>query len=119
LRKELGLDQPGNFATASQETLAKFRAGLQEISTKWPGADVSTLVDHIEYAVNLIGVNHVGISSDFQGGGGIAGWQNAAETMNVTAELLKRGYSESEVYKIWGGNLLRVMEAVESVAAQN
>ncbi|MGD2166747.1 MAG: dipeptidase, partial [Gammaproteobacteria bacterium] len=82
-------------------------------------ADVGTLVDHIDYAVDLIGIDHVGISSDFGGGGGIAGWNGAAETLNVTAELLSRGYSEDEIAKIWSGNLLRVWRAVEQVAADN
>ncbi|HMB72073.1 MAG TPA: dipeptidase, partial [Gammaproteobacteria bacterium] len=71
-------------------------------------ADVGTLVDHIDYAVELIGVDHVGISSDFGGGGGIEGWNGAEETRNVTAELLARGYSEGDIAKIWSGNLLRV-----------
>ena len=64
--------------------------------------------------MKVAGINHVGIASDFDGGGGINGWQDARETLNVTAELLNRGYSESDIAKIWGGNLLRVMEAVEA-----
>jgi membrane dipeptidase len=73
-------------------------------------------VDHIDYAVRLIGVDHVGISSDFDGGGGVEGWQDASETFNVTLELVRRGYTEVEVQKLWGGNLLRVMQEVEEVA---
>jgi microsomal dipeptidase-like Zn-dependent dipeptidase len=60
----------------------------------------------------------VGISSDFDGGGGIEGWQDASETLNVTKELVKRGYTQEEIEKIWGGNLLRVMEQVEAVAKE-
>jgi len=75
-------------------------------------------VDHIDYAVQLIGIDHVGISSDFDGGGGIDGWNNAAETFNVTLELVRRGYTEEEIGKIWSGNILRVMEEVERVSAQ-
>lgn len=78
---------------------------------------VTDLVDHIDYAVNLIGLEHVGISSDFGGGGGIDGWNGAAETLNVTAELLERGYSEEDIAKIWSGNLLRVWREVEQAAA--
>merc|ERR1711966_572929 len=63
--------------------------------------DVSDFVDHIDYLVSLIGINHVGISSDFDGGGGIDGWEDASETFNVTLELVKRGYSEVEIEKIW------------------
>jgi len=83
-----------------------------------PPVDVSDFVDHIDYIKNLIGIDHVGISSDFDGGGGIKGWQDASETFNVTLELLKRGYSENEISKIWSGNLLRVLDETEKVAKQ-
>jgi len=69
---------------------------------------VKELVNHIDYAVRLIGIDHVGISSDFDGGGGIEGWDSAADTFNVTLELVRRGYSEQDIAKLWGGNLLRV-----------
>ena len=78
---------------------------------------VSDLVDHIDYAVALIGIDHVGLSSDFGGGGGIAGWNDATETPNVTAELVARGYSAEEIGKLWSGNLLRVWREAERVAA--
>ena len=81
-----------------------------------PPVNVSDFVDHIDYIKNLIGIDHVGISSDFDGGGGIKGWQDASETFNVTLELVKRGYSESEISKIWSGNLLRVLDETEKVA---
>ena len=76
------------------------------------------LVDHIDYAVKLIGIDHVGIASDFDGGGGITGWADAAETANVTAELRARGYSNDDIAKIWSGNLLRVWRDVERTAAE-
>ena len=79
---------------------------------------VTDFVDHIDYLVNLIGIDHVGISSDFDGGGGIEGWNDASETFNVTLELVRRGYSEEEIGKIWSGNLLRVLDDVQAVAAQ-
>jgi len=79
---------------------------------------VKELVDHIDHAVKLIGIDHVGISSDFDGGGGIEGWDSAADTANVTIELVRRGYSEEEVAKLWGGNLLRVWREVERVATE-
>ena len=82
-----------------------------------PAVDVSDFVDHIDYMVDLIGIDHVGISSDFDGGGGIDGWSDASETFNVTLELVKRGYSEAEIAKLWGGNLLRVLDEVQDVAA--
>ena len=79
-------------------------------------ATVHDLVDHIDYAVKLIGIDHVGISSDFDGGGGIDGYNSAAEALNVTTELVRRGYTEEQIDKLWGGNLLRVMREVERVA---
>jgi membrane dipeptidase len=97
-----------------------FRSYLKD--TNEPSAlekvSVSDLVDHIDYIVELIGIDHVGISSDFDGGGGIKGWSDASETMNVTAELVKRGYSETEIEKLWGGNLLRVLDEVQAVAEE-
>lgn len=79
---------------------------------------VVDLVDHIDYAVNIMGIEHVGISSDFGGGGGIDGWMDALETPNVTTELLARGYSEEEIGLLWSGNLLRVWRETERVAAE-
>ena len=87
-----------------------------EIAAMAPGATVSNFVDHIDHAVKVAGIDHVGIASDFDGGGGVEGWLDASATENVTAELIARGYSEADIAKIWGGNLLRVMEAVEAVA---
>ena len=80
--------------------------------------DVSDFVDHIDYLVKKIGINHVGISSDFDGGGGIEGWKDASETFNVTLELVERGYSETEIEKIWSGNLLRVLDEVSLISSR-
>ena len=81
-----------------------------------PNVNVSDLVDHIDYIVDEIGIEHVGISSDFDGGGGIEGWNDASETFNVTLELVKRGYTEEQIAMIWSGNLLRVLDDVQAVA---
>lgn len=81
-----------------------------------PMVDVSDFVNHIDYLVEKIGIEHVGISSDFDGGGGIGGWSDASETFNVTLELVKRGYTEDEIEMLWSGNLLRVLDDVEAVA---
>jgi len=81
-----------------------------------PDVDVADFVDHIDYMVERIGLEHVGISSDFDGGGGVAGWEDASETFNVTFELVRRGYSEEEISMLWGGNLLRVLDEVQAVA---
>ena len=85
---------------------------------KDPPPNMDDFMDHIDYMVDKIGIEHVGISSDFDGGGGIVGWKDASETMNVTAALRERGYSESEIEKLWGGNLLRVLDEVQAIAAK-
>jgi microsomal dipeptidase-like Zn-dependent dipeptidase len=89
---------------------------LAKIKKESPPVDVADFVDHIDYIKNQIGIDHVGISSDFDGGGGIEGWQDASETFNVTLELVKRGYSEKEIAKIWSGNLLRVLDKTQEIA---
>lgn len=116
LRESHGLTSLNAFYAASDETRTAYQEGLAALDQKWPRSSVSDLVDHIDYAVTLIGDDHVGIASDFQGGGGIDGWDNAAETINVTAELVRRGYSEDAIYRIWGGNILRVMDDVAAMA---
>ena len=83
-----------------------------------PAATLSDFVDHIDHAVGVVGIDHVGISSDFDGGGGVEGWNDASETFNVTLELVRRGYTESEIAQLWGGNLLRVWRDVERIAAE-
>lgn len=83
-----------------------------------PRATVKDFVDHLDYTVKLIGIDHVGISSDFDGGGGVVGWENAAETFNVTLEMVRRGYTEQQIEKIWSGNTLRVLTQVQAVAAR-
>ncbi len=90
----------------------------EEVYPVAPPVSVSDLVDHIDYMVELIGLEHVGISSDFDGGGGVEGWDDASETFNVTLELVRRGYSEEEIDMLWSGNLLRVLDEVQAVAAE-
>ncbi len=128
LRKEFGLPAPGqggggggamNRLTPAQRD--QFTARMADIDKKTPGdprATVADFVNHIDYLVKKIGLDHVGISSDFDGGGGVAGWNGAEETFNVTLELVKRGYTEEQIGKLWSGNLLRVMAEVEKVAKQ-
>ena len=101
------------------ERREEYQKRMAEIDAKFPPgarANVQDMVNHIDYAVKLIGIDHVGISSDFDGGGGIDGWNSAAEAFNVTLELVKRGYSEEQIGKMWSGNLLRVWAEVEKVA---
>ncbi len=89
---------------------------VAEIDPTYPPPNVQDFVDHVDHAVQLIGIDHVGISSDFDGGGGVVGWNDASETFNVTLELVHRGYSESDIRQLWGGNTLRVWRQVEAVA---
>jgi len=102
------------------EKRAEYQRRVAQVDSQFPPpprATVKDFVDHIDYAVKLIGVDHVGISSDFDGGGGVDGWSQASETFNVTLELVRRGYTEEQISKVWSGNLLRVMRDVEKVAA--
>ncbi len=101
------------------ERRAEYDKRLAEIDAKLPPAgraNVKDFVNHIDYAVKLIGIDHVGISSDFDGGGGIDGWNSAAEAFNVTLELVRRGYTEEQIGKLWSGNLLRVWGEVQQVS---
>jgi membrane dipeptidase len=103
----------------SPERRAEYDKRLAELDAKLPPAsraNVKDFVNHIDYAVKLIGIDHVGISSDFDGGGGIDGWNSAAEAFNVTLELVRRGYTEEQIAKLWSGNLLRVWGEVEKVS---
>jgi membrane dipeptidase len=111
----------GNAAldALAPERRAEYDKKLAEIDSKFPPAgraNVKDFVNHIDYAVKLIGIDHVGISSDFDGGGGIDGWNSAAEAFNVTLELVRRGYTEEQIGKLWSGNLLRVWGEVEKVS---
>lgn len=125
----LGLEwfERSQFRSLSDEQKATFRENYPKVTqmaealvkdrNDVPEAvNVSDFVDHIDYMVKLIGIDHVGISSDFDGGGGIEGWSDASETFNVTLELVKRGYSEEDIAKLWSGNLLRVLDEVQNVA---
>ncbi len=93
-----------------------FKPRLPEIYNIATPVNVSDYVDHIDYIVQKIGLKHVGISSDFDGGGGVLGWDDASETLNITIELVKRGYTEQEIEMLWGGNLLRVLDEVQELA---
>jgi membrane dipeptidase len=113
----------GNAAleALSPERRADYDKRLAELDAKFPPApraNVKDFVNQIDYAVKLIGIDHVGISSDFDGGGGIDGWNSAAEAFNVTLELVRRGYTEEQIGKLWSGNLLRVWGEVEKVGQQ-
>lgn len=107
------------YEASIEEVTAQVRARVgAEVNATAPPATVADFVDHIDYMVGLIGEDHVGISSDFDGGGGIEGWNDASETFNVTLELVRRGYTEQQIEKMWSDNLLRVLDEVQAVAAR-
>jgi membrane dipeptidase len=112
-----GIDSLRDLPDLTPDQRRDFDLRSAEIDARWPPANLQDFVDHIDYTVELIGIDHVGISSDFDGGGGIVGWNDAGETFNVTLELVRRGYDQTEIEKLWGGNLLRVWREVEAVAA--
>jgi membrane dipeptidase len=114
-----GAAAPAGVDALTPEQRTQYELKLAKINADYPPAPRATVkdfVDHIDYAVKLIGIDHVGISSDFDGGGGVDGWNSAAEAFNVTLELVRRGYTEEQVGKIWSGNLLRVWRETEQIA---
>jgi membrane dipeptidase len=117
LREAMGITG-GNRAVREllPERRAEYDRRLVEIDAQWPRPNVSDFVNHIDHAVSVIGIDHVGISSDFDGGGGIVGWNDASETPNVTLELVRRGYTEEQIAKLWGQNLLRAWREMEGTA---
>jgi membrane dipeptidase len=117
LREKMGLTSRGAFRNMPADKRAMYDTAMAAIEKKWPSATLEQFVDHIDHAVKLIGIDHVGISSDFDGGGGVTGWNDAGETRNVTTELVKRGYTTEQIRKLWGGNALRVWSAADSIAA--
>lgn len=135
LREELGYGRGGRGGrggqgaqgqperTAEQQAeMEKARAiyaeRMKEVDARWPGATLKDFVDHIDHAVKVAGIDHVGIGTDFDGGGGVPGFNDHSEAVNVTVELVRRGYTEDQVRKIWGENLLRVWREVEKKAAR-
>ncbi len=102
------------------EERTALRQSFQELNEKYPAppATVKHVADHIDHIVKIAGIDHVGIGCDFDGGGGIEGVFDASEVMNITIELVKRGYTEEQIQKIWGGNLIRIFKEVQSIAEQ-
>lgn len=92
-------------------------AGFLRPNARPEDVTVADFANHVDYAVNRIGIDHVGISSDFDGGGWFGDWRNAGDSPNVTAELVRRGYDRDALTRLWGGNFLRVMRIAESAAA--
>ena len=114
--KELSKNEQEAFFEVREKIIQLADAKASKLENLPPPVNVSDFVDHIDYLVEKMGIEHVGISSDFDGGGGVEGWNDASETMNVTIELVRRGYSEEQIAMLWSGNLLRVLDAVQQVA---
>lgn len=114
--RELEEDEREAYIANYKKLVADAENEVDVIKETISPVDVSDFVDHIDYLVEKVGIDQVGISSDFDGGGGIDGWNDASESFNVTLELVKRGYTEKEIAKLWGENLLRVLDEVEAVA---
>lgn len=108
----------GDFSKLTDDQKKSYRSERTEIQKKYKKlATVGDVVDHIDHVVQVIGIDHVGIGTDFDGGGGVDGCKSVAEMKNITIELLGRGYSKSDIEKIWGGNLIRVFREVREIAA--
>lgn len=117
LRREFGVSPAGSTALAPDRQ-AEYTRRYYALRTREPKATLVDLVDAIDHAVRRIGIDHVAISSDFNHGGGVVGWNDVGETANVTAELQRRGYAAADIDKLCGGNLLRVWQAAIDARAQ-
>ena len=117
-------DHPRNMDDAQLDVMRDVGGVIQitavsafiRANAKPEAVGVADFVDHIDYAVKRIGLDHVGISSDFDGGGWFNGWRDASESANLTAELLRRGYGRDALAALWGGNFLRVLRRAEDLA---
>ncbi|WBL24101.1 dipeptidase [Zunongwangia sp. HGR-M22] len=116
--RELDETERESYIEKYKKLVADSEEEVEALKQTISPVNVSDFVDHIDYLVEKVGIDQVGISSDFDGGGGIDGWDDASETFNVTLELVKRGYSKKEIAKLWGENLLRVLDEVEEVAKE-
>jgi len=117
--RQMSTETRNEYFALYREMQEKARPRIEkETEGTAPSVNVLDFVDHIDYMVDLIGIEHVGISSDFDGGGGVKDWMDASETLNVTTELVKRGYTEEQIEMIWSGNLLRVLDEVQEIAAE-
>ena len=110
-------DRYGDYNALSDSMKKVVRKEYRDIQKSYEKpATVKDVVDHIDHVVQVIGSDYVGIGTDFDGGGGVEGCRTASEMKNITIELLRRGYSKSDITKIWGGNVMRVLRKVEGMA---
>ena len=122
--RQAGLVSHKDWVNATNDQYVRYSELLQEIDQRYPRATVQDFVDHVDYVVDLIGIDFVGIGSDFYAGGGsavggLSGWMDTSESPNITRELIRRGYTEADVNRIWGGNLLRVWRAVQAIGEES
>ena len=117
-RKEFYCNYEARSASMTDEQKRELRKEWRALSEKYPKPlpTVSDYVDHIDHVKNLVGIDYVGIGSDFDGGGGLADCADVSQFPNITAEMFKRGYTAEEIEKVWGGNFFRVFKAVEQQA---
>ena len=110
-------DKYGDYSVVSEDTKNLIRTQYREIQKRYEKpATVKDVVDHIDHVVQVIGIDYVGIGTDFDGGGGVENCRTVAEMKNITIELLRRGYPKTDITKIWGGNIMRVLRKAEKVA---
>ncbi len=114
LRASLGLEDGAAFRAAAPETLEEYTREEAKLRSENPDVTLAQFIDHVDHAVKVAGIDHVGLSGDFDGGGGVRDWDGAADSFNVTQELLARGYAEEDLVKLWGGNVLRVLRDTEA-----
>ncbi len=118
LAKSIGVTER-DFAAATKQQQERFQQEMANLQRRYPPASLKDFVDHIDHAVAMAGIDHVGVGSDFDGGGGVPGFQNHADALNVTIELVRRGYTAEQITKIWGGNLLRVWRKVQAAESHS
>ena len=111
-------DHPRNLTDDQMRALAK-KGGVMQI-TLYSGflrsdgeATMEDAIAHLEHAIEVMGIDHVGIGTDFDGDGGIRGLANSSELLNLTRQLMSRGYSDDDIHKIWGGNFLHLMTKIQ------
>ena len=113
-------DKYGDYNTLSDTVKKQMRKDYRAVQEKFEkSATVKDIIDHIDHVVQVVGIDYVGIGTDFDGGGGVEGCRNASDMKNITIELLRRGYSKKDIAKIWGGNVMRVLRKVEETARKN
>ncbi len=119
LLKQLAAKYPSG--ERSEDEQKKYESERAEINSTYPQkrATVADAVDHIDHIVKVAGIDHVGIGSDFDGGGGLEGCMEASDLGNITVELVRRGYTENQIRKIWGENMMRIMREAQQFAENN